>query len=60
MIPLRRLAILVFDAIAVRVELDEALETALVDMEETEAGRGVIAEDSLFDGVRGTAKIAGM
>ena len=64
------------DAIAVRVGMDEALaktiQVALVDLEKTEAGRKVIAqstkklsghvvaEDSLFDVVRRTAKIAGM
>ncbi|HXI85096.1 MAG TPA: phosphate/phosphite/phosphonate ABC transporter substrate-binding protein [Verrucomicrobiae bacterium] len=64
------------DAIAVRTGLDEALakkiQTALVDMDKTEAGRRVIAnskkkltghviaEDSLFDVVRRTAKTAGM
>ena len=64
------------DAIAVRTGLDEALakqiQTALVDMDKTEAGRQVIAnskkkltghviaEDSLFDVVRRTAKTAGM
>ena len=64
------------DAIAVRVGLDEALakkiQTALVDLDKSEAGRKaianskkkltghVIAEDSLFDVVRRTAKIAGM
>jgi phosphate/phosphite/phosphonate ABC transporter binding protein len=64
------------DAIAVRTGLDDALakkiQTALVDMDKTEAGRRVIAaskkkltghvvaEDSLFDVVRRTAKTAGM
>ncbi len=64
------------DAIAVRIGLDEALakqiRTALVNMDRTEAGRRVIAnskkklsghviaEDSTFDVVRRTAKIAGM
>jgi len=64
------------DAIAVRVGLDEALakkiQIALVDLDKSEAGRRsianskkkltghVIAEDSLFDVVRRTAKIAGM
>jgi phosphate/phosphite/phosphonate ABC transporter binding protein len=64
------------DAIAVRNGLDEALvkkiQTALVDMDKTEAGRRIIAnskkkltghvvaEDSLFDVVRRTAKTAGM
>jgi ABC-type phosphate/phosphonate transport system substrate-binding protein len=64
------------DAIAVQIGLDEALakkmQTALVDLDKTEAGRRVIAnskkkltghviaEDSLFDVVRRTAKIAGM
>lgn len=64
------------DAIAVRIGLDDALakkiQTALVDLDKTEAGRRVIAnskkmlsghivaEDSTFDIVRRTAKIAGM
>lgn len=64
------------DAIAVRTGLDDALvkkiQTALVDMNKTEAGRHVIAnskkgltghvltQDSLFDVVRRTAKTAGM
>jgi phosphate/phosphite/phosphonate ABC transporter binding protein len=64
------------DAIAVRAGMDEALarkiQVALVDLDKTEAGRRVIAqskkkltghvvaEDSLFDVVRRTAKIAGM
>ncbi|HTU01918.1 MAG TPA: phosphate/phosphite/phosphonate ABC transporter substrate-binding protein [Candidatus Sulfotelmatobacter sp.] len=64
------------DAIAVRTDMDEALaakiRTALVDLEKSEAGRPVLAsskkkltghvpaEDSLFDVVRRTAKIAGM
>jgi len=64
------------DAIAVRIGMDEALakkiQTALVDLDKSEAGRPVIAnskkkltghviaEDSLFDVVRRTAKIAGM
>jgi len=64
------------DAIAVRAGLDDTLakkiRTALVDMDKTEAGRRVIAkskkgltghviaEDSLFDVVRRTAKTAGM
>jgi phosphate/phosphite/phosphonate ABC transporter binding protein len=64
------------DAIAVRTGLDEALarkiQTALVDMDKSEAGRRVIAnskkkltghviaEDSLFDVVRRTAKTAGL
>ena len=64
------------DAIAVRIGLDEALakkiQTALVDLDKSEAGRRIIAnskkklsghvvaEDSLFDIVRRTAKIAGM
>jgi phosphate/phosphite/phosphonate ABC transporter binding protein len=64
------------DAIAVGTGLDEALakkiQTALVDMDKTEAGRQIIAnskkkltghvvaEDSLFDVVRRTAKTAGM
>jgi phosphate/phosphite/phosphonate ABC transporter binding protein len=64
------------DAIAVRLGLDETLakkiQTALVDLDKSEAGRQVIAnskkkltghviaEDSLFDVVRRTAKIAGM
>jgi phosphate/phosphite/phosphonate ABC transporter binding protein len=64
------------DAIAVRTGLDEALakkiQRALVDMDKSEAGRRVIAnskkkltghviaEDSLFDVVRRTAKTAGL
>lgn len=64
------------DAIAVRMGLEETLvkkmQTALVDLEKSEAGRRVIAQskkkltghviaqDSLFDVVRRTAKIAGM
>lgn len=64
------------DAIAVRAGLDDALakriQTALVDLDKSDAGRRVIAnskkkltghvvaEDSLFDVVRRTAKIAGM
>jgi len=64
------------DAIAVRIGMDDALakkiQTALVDLDKSEAGRRVIAnskkkltghviaEDSLFDVVRRTAKIAGM
>ncbi|HTS18323.1 MAG TPA: phosphate/phosphite/phosphonate ABC transporter substrate-binding protein [Verrucomicrobiae bacterium] len=64
------------DAIAVRVGLDQALGTrirdTLVNMDRTEAGRQVIArskkmlsghiiaQDSAFDVVRRTAKIAGM
>jgi len=64
------------DAVAVRIGLDEAvvkkIQTALVDLDKSEAGRRVIAnskkklsghvvaEDSLFDVVRRTAKIAGM
>jgi phosphate/phosphite/phosphonate ABC transporter binding protein len=64
------------DAIAVRVGMDVALarkiQVALVDLDKSEAGRRVIAqstkkltghvvaEDSLFDVVRRTAKIAGM
>lgn len=64
------------DAIAVRVGLDEALvkkiQAALVNVDKTEAGRRalahsrkkltghVIAEDSLFDVVRRTARLAGM
>ena len=64
------------DAIAVRSGLDGALvkkiRAALVDMDKSEAGRRVIAnskkkltghviaDDSLFDVVRRTAKIAGM
>ena len=64
------------DAIAVRTGLDEAIakkiQAALVDMDKSEAGRRVIAnskkkltghviaEDSLFDVVRRTAKTAGM
>src|SRR6266404_3456184 len=62
------------DAIAVRIGLDEALskkvQTALVDLDKSEAGRRIIAnskkkltghvvaEDSLFDVVRRTAKTA--
>jgi len=64
------------DAIAVRIGMDDALarkiQTALVNLDKSEAGRKVIAnskkkltghviaEDSLFDVVRRTAKIAGM
>jgi phosphate/phosphite/phosphonate ABC transporter binding protein len=64
------------DAIAVRIGLDGALakkiQSALVNLDKTEAGRRVIAnskkklsghvvaEDSTFDVVRRTAKIAGM
>ena len=64
------------DAIAVRIGMDDALakkiRTALVDLDKSEAGRRVIAnskkkltghviaEDSVFDVVRRTAKIAGM
>ena len=64
------------DAIAVQVGLDEALakkiQTALVNLDKSEAGRRVIAnskkmlsghviaEDSLYDIVRRTAKIAGL
>ena len=64
------------DAIAVRTGLDGALvkkiQAALVDLDKSEAGRRVIAnskkkltghviaDDSLFDVVRRTAKIAGM
>lgn len=64
------------DAIAVRIAMDEALakkiQTALVNLDKSEVGRKVIAnskkkltghviaEDSLFDVVRRTAKIAGM
>ncbi len=64
------------DAIAVRISMDEALskkiQAALADLDKSEAGRQavakskkkltghVIAEDSLFDVVRRTAKIAGM
>jgi ABC-type phosphate/phosphonate transport system substrate-binding protein len=64
------------DAIAVRVGLDEALakriQSALIDLDKSEAGRRVIAnskkkltghviaEDKLFDVVRRTAKIAEM
>ncbi|MBI2564156.1 MAG: phosphate/phosphite/phosphonate ABC transporter substrate-binding protein [candidate division NC10 bacterium] len=64
------------DAIAVRIGMDEALakkiQTALVNLDKSEAGRKVIsnskkkltghviAEDSLFDVVRRTAKIAGL
>lgn len=64
------------DAIAARVGLDEALakkiQAALVDLDKVPAGRAVIAnskkkltghviaDDSLFDVVRRTAKIAGL
>ncbi len=64
------------DAVAVRVGLNEALarkiQTALVNVDKTEAGKRalanskkkltghVIADDSLFDVVRRTAKLAGM
>jgi phosphate/phosphite/phosphonate ABC transporter binding protein len=64
------------DAIAVRIGLDDALvkkiQTALVNLDKSEAGRSVIAnsqkklsghviaEDTLFDVVRRTAKTAGM
>jgi len=64
------------DAIAVRAGLDDALtkriQTALVDLDKTDAGRHVIAiskkklsghvtaQDSTFDVVRRTANIAGM
>lgn len=64
------------DAIAVRIGMEEtlakAIQTALVDLDKSEAGRRVIANskkklsghvianDSLFDVVRRTAKIAGM
>jgi phosphate/phosphite/phosphonate ABC transporter binding protein len=64
------------DAIAVRMGLDDGvakkIQAALVDLDKSEAGRPVIAsskkkltghvlaEDSLFDVVRRTAKIAGM
>ena len=65
------------DAITVRTELDKALakkiQTSLVNLDKTEAGRQVIAnskpkkltsyviaEDGLFDVVRRTAKIAGL
>ena len=64
------------DAIAVRVGLDETLakkiQTALVNLDKSEAGRRVIArskkkltghviaDDRLFDAVRRTAKIAGL
>jgi len=64
------------DAIAVRIGMDDALarkiQTALVNLDKSEAGRKVIAnskkkltghviaEDNLFDVVRRTAKIAGM
>jgi phosphate/phosphite/phosphonate ABC transporter binding protein len=65
------------DAITVRTGLDKALakkiQTSLVNLDKTEAGRQVIAnskpkkltsyviaEDSLFDVVRRTAKIAGL
>jgi len=64
------------DAIAVRIGLDAGLtkkiQTALVNLDKTEAGRRIIAnskkkltghiiaQDSTFDVVRRTAKIAGM
>jgi phosphate/phosphite/phosphonate ABC transporter binding protein len=64
------------DAIAVSIGMEEtlakAIQTALVDMDKSEAGRRVIANsrkklsghvianDSLFDVVRRTAKIAGL
>ncbi len=64
------------DAIAVRLGLDDTLvrklQAALVDLDKSEAGRRVIAQstkkltghvvadDSVFDVVRRTAKIAGM
>lgn len=64
------------DAIAVRIGLEDTLakkiQTALVDLDKSEAGRRVInnsrkklsghvvADDSLYDVVRRTAKIAGM
>jgi phosphate/phosphite/phosphonate ABC transporter binding protein len=64
------------DAIAVRIGLDEGLtkkiQTALVNLDKTDAGRRIIAnskkkltghiiaQDSTFDVVRRTAKIAGM
>ncbi len=64
------------DAIAVRLGLDDTLvrklQAALVDLDKSEAGRRVIAhskkkltghvvaDDSVFDVVRRTAKIAGM
>ena len=64
------------DAVAVRVGMDEALirkvQTALVDLERSPAGKPVIAnskkkltghviaDDSLFDVVRRTARIAGL
>jgi len=64
------------DAIAVRLEMEEALaariQKALVDLDKSESGRTVIAkskkkltghvlaEDSRFDVVRRTAKLAGM
>ena len=64
------------DAIAIRIgmqaTLAKAIQTALVDLDKSEAGRRVIANskkklsghvianDSLFDAVRRTAKIAGM
>jgi phosphate/phosphite/phosphonate ABC transporter binding protein len=63
------------DAIAVRAVMDEALakkiQTALINLDKSESGRAVIsnskkrltgyviAQDSLFDVVRRTAKIAG-
>jgi phosphate/phosphite/phosphonate ABC transporter binding protein len=64
------------DAIAVRIGLDEGLakkiQTALVNLDKTDAGRRiianskkkltghVIAQDSTFDVVRRTAKVAGL
>ena len=64
------------DAIAVRIGLDETvakrIQSALINLDKSEAGRRVItnskkkltghviAEDSVFDVVRRTAKIAGM
>ena len=64
------------DAIAVRIGLDEMvarrIQSALINLDKSEAGRRVIAnskkkltghviaEDSVFDVVRRTAKVAGM
>ncbi len=64
------------DAIAVRLDLDDALvkriQLALINLDQSEAGRRVIAhskkkltghvhaEDSLYDVVRRTAKLAGL
>ncbi len=76
LLTLARTEPILHDAIAVRVGLDEALvrkiQTALVTVDKTEAGRRAlvhsrkkltghaVAEDSLFDGVRRTARLAGM